>query len=768
MDPFLSTWLVSPVWSELVARILPAAPTLTVNWRERLAWQCPTEKETVEEDVRRLVHQLTLQVLDGEPGLRLLGSEGARISGALTITLMALDAVELDLVQESALDPDRLVEQMRLAAPEAAAALIDDRAHALYDVLLLGSCTHLVEHFTHPSEFQDRTFVEIRRQLAVLEERIAEADERSAAFEAAYREATTVAHADARLYVNLSVLLTGEDGNRPEDLFAAYPRMLVEGSAGAGKTTLLQRLALRVAENELPSQLDEWRDRGLMPFLLRLRRFVTRDGLRLPSPEEFVEVAAGKPENWVAEMLRQRRAIVLVDGVDEIPAPYRPKLMSWIESLILLYPDARFVLTSRPDALDTGQRERLARLGFATGRLESMTTNQVDDFIRRWHAITPAPVGGAEPAEQAGRLIGTLATRRDLARLATNPMLCAMLCALSRDGSLPRGRDALFEAALVRLLGPAEPGREILSDVAMRMTLDGRRTIERDALPPGVPEAVLRESTNELVEFRHPGFQDFLAASAVFQDHNLDHVIHNAGDPLYRDVIIMAAGQSHNDADRRDLLAGLTAQAEAAETPDQARVLWLLAAACVAGIEWVSPHHAELIKERTRRLLPPRTSEEARNLAKAGGFVFDLVADIAAHRHLTAEEAAATIEVAILAGGDDAIPLLGRFARHAAKEVRKALVNAWFGSRVPEKYANEVLAQCSLTDIVVVLPGSEYLPYLHRLRGLRHLDLTRVEIADLEPLASLSTLRHLYLASARNVKNVDLIRAEIPKLQIMS
>ncbi len=708
MDPFLSTWLISPVWSELVARLLPVG---------------------AEKDVRRLVHQLTLQALESEPGLRALDCESERISAALTITLTALDAAGMD----SDLDPDLLVERMRRAAPEATEGLTDERALALYDVLSLGACTHLVEHFAHLPEFQSRTLVEIRRRLAVLQHQVAAAGKASADYEQVYREAPPE-QADEPAFLDLTVR-NGEHGSRLEDLLAVHPRLLLEGPAGAGKTTLLQHLARRIRERDLPEPLAEWRDERVVPFVLRPRRFMERDGLRLPSPEEFDGAGdgAGKPETWVTELLRQRRAIVMVDGVDEIPAAYRPELMAWVEDLTRLYPGVRFLLTTRPDALDAGQRA-----GFVTCHLEPMSTIQVDEFIRR------------RLGERAGRLIGVLAARRDLARLATNPLLCAMLCTV--DGAVPPGRHALYEAALP--FGE----REALGRVALWMTLNGRRTAGRDTAPHVTGSTLLRETAEGLLEFSHPSFQDHLAAAEFCRDQTLDHLIHNAQDPFYRDVIVMVAGQSRECRER--LLDGLTKQALAEDD----RMLWLLAAACVADAD----EHAALIRERTRRLLPPRTLEEAHGLAKAGGFVFDLVADVAAGRHLTAEEAAATIQVAILTGGDDAIPLLRGFARHPAKEVRKALVDAWFGSRVPERYVAEVLSGCSLNDIVVVLPGLEYLSCLDRLSGLRHLDLTRTGIADLGPLCALTSLRHLYLATTRGVRNVGLLRDAIPDLKIMS
>ncbi|MCE0447639.1 hypothetical protein LT493_36885 [Streptomyces tricolor] len=47
-----------------------------------------------------------------------------------------------------------------------------------------------------------------------------------------------------------------------------------------------------------------------------------------------------------------------------------------------------------------------------------------------------------------------------MARLATNPLMCGLICALHRErrGYLPTGRKELYDAALTMLLAPPGPG----------------------------------------------------------------------------------------------------------------------------------------------------------------------------------------------------------------------------------------------------------------------------------------------------------------------
>ena len=68
---------------------------------------------------------------------------------------------------------------------------------------------------------------------------------------------------------------------------------------------------------------------------MRLRSFNTPEGL--PMPEDFL-TASGMPlrapHSWVEDLLGSGRALVLVDGVDEVPPRLRSRTEQWLKSLI--------------------------------------------------------------------------------------------------------------------------------------------------------------------------------------------------------------------------------------------------------------------------------------------------------------------------------------------------------------------------------------------------------------------------------------------------
>src|SRR3569833_4684562 len=89
------------------------------------------------------------------------------------------------------------------------------------------------------------------------------------------------------------------------------------------------------------------------------------------------------PAGWVRRRLTDGRAVVLVDGIDELPEAERPAARDWLGALTAAYPEARYVVTSRPTA--AGERWLEAE-GFAGAELRPMGAPEVEEFVRRWHA----------------------------------------------------------------------------------------------------------------------------------------------------------------------------------------------------------------------------------------------------------------------------------------------------------------------------------------------------------------------------------------------
>ena len=257
----------------------------------------------------------------------------------------------------------RLVErQLRPAAAVILTkALLSGGGQGIYWLVLRESCSYLVEVVTTLPKFSSGALTELlRRETAVLDTLSRVLDrlpERRGVddFAADYRRAVvnkldrmellgvTLADANRRYplsiaYIDLSVLrrpgqdgrllirsetepgdpLTGPGGLRAESVLGRARRVLVIGQAGSGKTTLLQWLAVRSALSDFGGSLGGWND--TVPFFIPLRRYVNRS---LPSPEEFPltvgrNLAHEMPSGWVHGLLRAGRALILVDGVDEM------------------------------------------------------------------------------------------------------------------------------------------------------------------------------------------------------------------------------------------------------------------------------------------------------------------------------------------------------------------------------------------------------------------------------------------------------------------
>ncbi|MEU4210082.1 NACHT domain-containing protein [Streptomyces sp. NPDC026206] len=539
---------------------------------------------------------------------------------------------------------------------------------------------------------------------------------------------------------------------RAEEALAGHRRVLLRGAAGSGKTTLLQWLATTTARGDLPPELGHLS--GCMPLMLPLRTLIRRG--ELPQPEEFLAAAAGPlagapaARGWVTARLDEGTALLLIDGVDEVPEADRRRTLQWVKDLLAAYPEARYVITTRPSAVREGW---LADAGFAELELLPMSRADVLAFIDRWHTAA-----GQDGDERLGILRESLSTavvaKRDLGRLATNPLMCALICALnrSRRGYLPHGRMELYRAALDLLLIRRDREREIvvglegpeleqaqialLQKIAYWLIRNGRSEIEwhkaveilERALPAmpavaakGTAEEILRHlvvrsgllrrPTTGTLDFIHRTFQDYLGAQAAVDDWDFHLLVNHAHDDQWEDVLRMAVGHAPPRA-RAELLRMLLERGDR-EDGNRHR-LHLLAAACLEQATEVDPEVRTRVEKAAAELVPPCDTESAKALAEAGQIVLDL---LPGPEGLSDEVAHAVVVTATTVADDRAIPLLARYATHPSRQVRAQLAWAWDRFDT-EHYANAVIGRLSYEDgLAFVVKNSAHEEALRRLGG---------------------------------------------------
>ncbi|MFF9352780.1 NACHT domain-containing protein [Streptomyces sp. NPDC014734] len=529
----------------------------------------------------------------------------------------------------------------------------------------------------------------------------------------------------------------GEEADRPsvvvkraEHALANCRRVLLRGLAGSGKTTLLQWLAVATARDELPEELGDWR--GQIPFVLPLRTLVRRGPL--PEPHDFLSsvgtpLAASQPEGWADAALARGEALVLVDGIDEVPQEHRGATRDWLERLLAAYRDARFVVTTRPSAVPEGW---LASSRFTELSVRPMNAVDTGVFVGRWH--TAARHGSTTEAERSqlsdleAALQVTVRAQRDLAQLSSTPLMCALICALHRDrrGHLPHSRMELYEAALSMLLVRRDLERSIDIPEGIQLTehqsvqllqrlaywlIRNRQTemdrgtalaLVGDALPAmqavaeqGTADQVLthligrsgllRQPTMDTTDFVHRTFQDYLGAKAAIETHDFPLLVNNAHDDQWEDVIRMSVAHAR-PTESADLLRRLVARGDAEN--EYRNRLHLLAAASLQYATEIEPDARRLVEQRARLLMPPRSSEEAEELAALGPGILDLLPGPQA---LEDDEVGPVVKTATAIGGDQAYGFLRRFAQSLPPDSTPHELSEGWEHFEADQYARDIL-----------------------------------------------------------------------------
>ncbi|WP_405785705.1 NACHT domain-containing protein [Streptomyces sp. NBC_01367] len=583
-------------------------------------------------------------------------------------------------------------------------------------------------------------------------------------------------------YLSLELSEPDGRGQRVERAERALRRSgptLIKGLAGSGKTTLLQWIACTAANGKLTAP-DEPR-RSLIGFVLPLRSLARL--ARLPRPEEFLSavgcpLAAVQPLGWTDRVLSSGRGIILVDGLDEVPEALRDRARQWLLELVAAYPQARFVVTTRPTAVSEGWLT-----GFRELTVRPMSRADVSVFVGRWHAAARQSAADADVRTHLTDLERDLKeqvrAKRDLANLTTTPLLCALVCALHRDrrGQLPHDRMELYQAALSMFLYRRDHEREVvapegillsetesarlLQKLAYWLIRNGRNELRRSTAEKVLTRALLsmhavaqqgdagrvldhllarsgllRCPSADSIDFVHRTFQDFLGAKEAVEAEDLLLIAGHAHDTLWEDVVRMAVAHAR-PGEAATLLEEVLTRSD--REPEHRKRLVLLALACLRHAPELDAEVRKKVQLRAAKLLPPDGWSAAEELSLIGPLVLDLLLGPA---ELSAHLAWMSVHTAQLIGGDGALAYLKPFSQVPDARVRSKLCSDWDGFD-PNEYVAQVLALMPDELPMIEVRDPRQIPALHPLRARQVLvsgARTPQEITDLPHAEHITSL----------------------------
>lgn len=248
--------------------------------------------------------------------------------------------------------------------------------------------------------------------------------------------------------------------------------LVIIGQPGIGKTVALAHLATLAANrDERLGNLS-----NSVPFLIHVA------DLKLPISEArdvlnpLIESASanasvldlGRAPGFVQNSFTSGRALLLLDGFDELTPEGQQTVSDYLKLLLLEYPKVRVVTTGAPEYLDG-----LIGLGFAPLALAAWNKTQTNRFVQKWGELWTQFVAVEAWAQTGPQQVDPILLNIWLGaeNQGLNPFELTLKIwgAYAGDSLGPRTLDAI--ASHIRRLAPLNTPPAALETLAMQVTL---------------------------------------------------------------------------------------------------------------------------------------------------------------------------------------------------------------------------------------------------------------------------------------------------------
>ena len=467
-------------------------------------------------------------------------------------------------------------------------------------------------------------------------------------------------------YVELNCFEDGyEDEIELSQVFGRDNVVWLGGEAGSGKTTFLRWVAICSAKNDY-KKIENIRN--TIPIVIELRS-IRKWPLNLQViVNEFSDSFGYKcPNGWLDKILNDSRALILIDGLDEITENKRDKTYDFIENLLEKYPKTKILVTTRnsiENNVDCFNRRY---------EISPMKIKNIKNFIFYWHRSilhSDAIVEDGEIRELQNNLIVKITNSSSLKLLARNPLLCAMICALNyvNNQHLPENKMDLYESCCRMLMDARDAERQITSSVyeslqkldyskkkrvleemAYWMLRNNNSLEKRDnvidffnklfentnIIPRAELECktdtildffversgIIREPEEGVIDFIHKTFMEYLAVKSICRNCDWNKLVEQACNSNWKETIIMCFSEM-GESQVSQVLMELVKKGKSKK--DDRYIL--MASLGASNAIFTNLEIRNQIDKQITKMIPPKR-EQISEIAQAGSYLLPFLID---------------------------------------------------------------------------------------------------------------------------------------------
>lgn len=534
-------------------------------------------------------------------------------------------------------------------------------------------------------------------------------------------------------YVELNCFEEGYEEEYEEEIelsqvFCKNHVVWVGGEAGSGKTTFLRWVAICSAKNDYKKISNI---RNTIPIVIELRSVKSWPlNLQVIINEFAASFGYQCPDGWLDKIIKDNRALILIDGLDEVTEEKRDDTFEFIDTFTTKHPKIRILVTARNSV------ENALECVCKQYEISPMKIKNIKKFIFYWHRSvlhSDAIVEDGQIRVLQNNLITKISNSASLKLLARNPLLCAMICALNyvNNQHLPENKMDLYESCCKMLMDARDAERQIksnlyeslqqldyskkkrvLEELAYWMLRNNNASEKRENVIDFldklfentniIPQKGSQCNTNEIldffversgiirepeegeIDFIHKTFMEYLAVKSICRNCDWMKLVEEACNSNWKETIIMCFSEM-GDFQVAQVLEELIKKGK--EKKDDRYIL--MASLGASNAFFANSEIKKQINLHISRLIPPK-KEQISEIAQAGNYLLPFLVDSDMFSDREKERCLTLLEYL---GTEDILPDVVSYVKGSgSQEVKQSALE------ILSQYGDSVLSEYSIKE----------------------------------------------------------------------